>query len=290
MTATLPARAAQPPVAGRRRAAGGAARLGRTAALLAALFAILFPILWIALTALKPASAIYSGALLFRPTLDNFATLFAPPWTIGAKLVNSTVVATGTVAIAVPIATLAAYAFSRFDFVLKRSLFFLLLATQFIPAVVIILPFFIMYRNLGLLDTRWGLVIIDTAFATPFATWMLKGFMDGVPRESEEAALVDGATRLRVIADVVVPMVMPGIVTAAVFCFIVTWNEFIFALILTRNNAVTLTRALLLFRTDHGDAWELMASAGLIVTLPMFVLAILIQKHFERGIMSGAVR
>lgn len=276
--------------ASRRRKRVGVAHLVRAAALSAAIFAILFPILWIALTALKPPDAIYSGALLFRPTFENFVALFAPPWTIGSKLVNSTVVALGTVAIAVPVATLAAYAFSRFDFVLKRSLFFLLLATQFIPAVVIILPFFMMYRDLGLLDTRWGLIIIDVAFATPFATWMLKGFMDGVPRESEEAALVDGATRLRVIVDIVVPMIMPGIVTAAVFCFIVTWNEFIFALILTRNNAVTLTRGLLLFRTDHGDAWELMASAGIIVTLPMFVLALIVQKHFERGIMSGAVR
>ena len=127
-------------------------------------------------------------------------------------------------------------------------------------------------------------------FVLPFTIWTLRGFVANVPKELEEAAMVDGSSRLRAFMTITLPLVAPGLVATGVFAFIQAWNEFIFALILTRNNAVTLTRGLLLFRTDHGDAWELMAAAGIIVTLPMLVLALIVQKHFERGIMSGAVR
>ena len=152
------------------------------------------------------------------------------------------------------------------------------------------LPFYLLFRDLGLLDTHLALVVVNLAIVTPFAVWMLKGFLDAVPTESEEAALVDGATRLRVIIDIVVPMVWPGVLVTAVFCFILTWNEFLFALILTRDDAVTLPVGITRFRTERGDLWELIAAAGILVSIPMFFLASVIQRHFVRGMTGGAVK
>jgi multiple sugar transport system permease protein len=260
------------------------------ALLLGMLFLILFPILWMALTAFKRPVDLFDLTILFTPTLDNFRTIFGHPWNIGRTLWNSTVVAALTVLVSIPASTLAAYSFSRFEMPLKGLLFFTILATQFIPAVVVVLPFYLLFRDLGLLDTHLALIVVNLAIVTPFATWMLKGFLDAVPTESEEAALVDGATRLRVILDVVVPMIWPGVVVTAVFCFILTWNEFLFALILTRDDAVTLPVGITRFRTERGDLWELIAAAGILISIPMFLLASVIQRHFVRGMTGGAVK
>jgi multiple sugar transport system permease protein len=262
----------------------------QSALLLLVLFLILFPIAWMALTAFKRPVDLFGLTFLFTPTVENFRTIFAPPWNIGATLWNSVVVAGLTVVIAIPAATLAAYSFSRFEMPFKGGLFFLILATQFIPAVVVVLPFYLLFRDLGLLDTHLALVIVNLAIVTPFAVWMLKGFLDAVPTESEEAALVDGATRLRVIMDIVVPMIWPGVMVTTVFCFVLTWNEFLFALILTRQDAVTLPVGITRFRTERGDLWELIAAAGILISIPMFLLSSVIQRHFVRGMTGGAVK
>jgi multiple sugar transport system permease protein len=266
------------------------ARAAETAILLLVLFLILFPIVWMALTAFKRPVDLFDLTILFTPTLDNFRAIFAAPWNIGRTLWNSFVVASLTVLISVPFSTLAAYAFSRFDMPFKGALFFTILATQFIPAVVVVLPFYLLFRDLGLLDTHLALVVVNLAIVTPFAVWMLKGFLDAVPTESEEAAMVDGASRMRVILDIVVPMIWPGVLVAAVFCFILTWNEFLFALILTRDDAVTLPVGITRFRTDRGDLWELIAAAGILISIPMFLLASVIQRHFVGGMTGGAVK
>ena len=281
------------PVAARARAARQRRRAcgARQAGILIGTFCvILFPILWMAVTAFKRPADLFQLTLVFTPTLDNFRTIFSHPWNIGQTLLNSTVVALLTVLISVPASTLAAYAFSRFEMRFKGALFFTILATQFIPAVVVVLPFYLLFSDLGLLDTHLALVIVNLAIVTPFATWMLKGFLDAVPTESEEAALVDGATRLRVIWDVVVPIIWPGVAVTAVFCFILTWNEFLFALILTRDDAVTLPVGITRFRTERGDLWELIAAAGILISIPMFLLASVIQRHFVRGMTGGAVK
>lgn len=266
------------------------ARLAAAMALLAILGLVAVPVAWLALTAFKYPRDVYEVTWLFKPTLENFQVIFEPPWNIGRRLANSIVVAIATVAIAIPVAALAAYSFSRFAFALKRGLFFLVLATQFIPAVVIVLPFYLMFRDLGLLDTRTGLVIVNLAIVTPFAVWMLKGFFDAVPVECDEAALIDGASRLAILRLVVVPMALPGVIVAAVFCFILAWNEFIFALILTRDHATTLQVGLASFRTERGDVWELMAAAGILITVPAAIAATVIQKHFVAGLTGGAVK
>ena len=263
---------------------------GERALLVLVSVVVLFPIGWMFLTAFKRPRDAYSLSLRFEPTLQNFATVFADPWNLGGMVMNSVIVATVTVAIAVPCAALAAYSFSRFRMRGRKFLFFLILSTQFIPAVVIVLPFFLMFRSLDLLDTRVALIVVNLAIVTPFVIWMIKGFIDAIPRDSEEAAMIDGASRLRVIGDIVLPMAAPGILTSAIFCFILTWNEFLFALILTRRDAVTLPVGLVSFRTERGDLWELMSAAGVMITVPIFVMALLIQKHFTRGMTAGAVK
>jgi len=274
---------------------GGRARrrlleAGQVVAILAFIAIMLVPILWIALAAFKRHVDVYQLKLVFTPTFENFARVFAEPYDLGTKLFNSTIVATVTVLIAIPIATAAAYAFSRFRLRGQTLLLVVILATQFVPAVVIVLPFFLMFRDLGLLDTLTGLVIVNLAIVMPFAVWMIKGFIDGIPVDTEEAALVDGSSRLQVIRNIVLPMAAPGLVTAGIFCFIIAWNEFLFALILTSREAVTLPIGLALFKAEEGDLWNLMAAAGIIIMVPMFVLALLIRRHFVQGMTMGAVR
>lgn len=258
--------------------------------ILIAIFIMLVPIIWIFLAAFKNHVDVYQLKLLFTPTLKNFGIVFDAPYYLGAKLINSTVVALVTVVIAIPIATMAAYSFSRFRLTGETAMLVMILATQFVPAVVIILPFFVMFRDIGLLDTRSGLILVNLAIVMPFAIWMIKGFIDGIPLDTEEAAMVDGSSRIQVILNIVLPMAAPGLLTAGIFCFIIAWNEFLFALILTNKDAVTLPIGLALFKGEEGDLWNLLSAAGIIIMLPMFVLALIIRKYFVQGMTMGAVR
>ena len=251
---------------------------------------ILVPIYWIVSGAFKQQVDIFQLKLLFTPTLDNFKIIFKSPYNLFDKLVNSTLVALSTVLITIPLATLAAYSFSRFRMKAEKVMFVTILATQFVPAVVIVLPFFILFRDIGILDTRLALVLVNLSLIMPFAIWMIKGFIDGIPLDTEEAALVDGSGRIQVVLNVVIPMALPGVITAGIFCFILAWNEFLFALIITTNKAVTLPVGLSLFHAEEGVLWHLISAAGIMIMLPMFVLATLIQKHFVQGMTMGAVR
>lgn len=258
--------------------------------ILIAIFIMLVPILWIFLAAFKNHIDVFQLKLLFTPTLENFKAVFASPYYLGRKLVNSTIVATITVLIAIPAATAAAYSFSRFRMIGETAMLVTVLATQFLPAVVIILPFFVMFRDLGLLDTRIGLIIVNLAIVMPFAIWMIKGFIDGIPIDTEEAAMVDGSSRIQVIRNIVLPMAAPGLLTAGIFCFIISWNEFLFALILTNKDSVTLPIGLALFKAEEGDLWNLLSAAGIIIMVPMFILALIIRNYFVQGMTMGAVR
>ena len=255
-----------------------------------AILVMLVPIAWIFLAAFKNHIDVFQLKILFTPTLENFRSVFEPPYYLGRKLVNSTIVAFVTVLIAIPAATMAAYSFSRFRMVGETAMLVVVLATQFVPAVVIILPFFVMFRDLGLLDTRLGLIIVNLAIVMPFAIWMIKGFIDGIPLDTEEAAMIDGSSRLQVIRNIVLPMAAPGLLTAGIFCFIISWNEFLFALILTNKDSVTLPIGLALFKAEEGDLWNLLSAAGIIIMVPMFVLALVIRNYFVQGMTMGAVR
>ncbi len=265
-------------------------RIVQTIVILAAAAVMIVPIIWIFLAAFKTHVDVYQLKIFFNPTFKNFLTVFESPYSLGSKLYNSTIVAGATVAIAIPVATCAAYSFSRFRLRGELTMLVLILATQFVPAVVIVLPFFVMFRDIGLLDTRVGLIMVNLAIVMPFAIWMIKGFIDGIPIDTEEAALVDGSTRLQVIRNIVLPLAAPGLITSGIFCFIIAWNEFLFALILTNKDAVTLPVGLALFKAEEGDLWNLLSAAGIIIMLPMFVLALIIRNHFVQGMTMGAVR
>lgn len=252
--------------------------------------AILIPIYWMVSAGFKKNVDVFAAHWLFTPTLENFYTIMKPPYDIHKKFFNSTIVALTTIAIAIPISTMAAYSFSRFQLRGEKTLFMSIIATQFVPSVIIVLPFFILFRDVGLLDTRTGLILVNLSFVAPYAVWMIKGFIDAIPLDTEEAALVDGSTRLQVIKNIVIPMAAPGLITAAIFCFIISWNEFLLALIVTSRDALTLPVGLALFNAEEGDLWHLISATGVLIMLPMFVLGLIIQKHFIQGSTSGAVR
>lgn len=248
------------------------------------------PIIWILATAFKEPRDVYALKFFFEPTLENLRTSFETPFFVGERTWNSIVVTLGTLVLSLPIATTAAYAFSRFRFPGGSAWSLGVLATQFIPPVIVIIPLFVAFRHAGLLDTRIALIIANMSFVVPYAIWMIKGFIDSIPLDMEEAAQIDGASRLRAIWDVVVPMALPGIATAAIFCFVVSWNEFFYALVLSRQDATTLQVGLMSARTERGDAWEIMAAMGLIIILPMLVLSRFVQQYFAKGLISGSVR
>lgn len=250
----------------------------------------LLPVLWISATAFKAPVDVLSLDVWFTPTMDNVMKAFGPNYQLGSRIWNSVVVTVGTLIIAIPTSTAAAYAFSRFRYPGGAAWPLGLLATQFVPAVMVIIPLFITFRSMGLLDTKLALVFINLSIIIPYAIWMIKGFIDALPLDMEEAAMIDGASRLRALVDVVVPVAMPGIMTATIFCFVVTWNEFFFALILTSDDAVTLPVSLMSARTDKGDEWEVMAVIGLTIMVPMMLISRLVQRHFLKGLTAGAVK
>lgn len=251
---------------------------------------ILVPIYWILSNGFKSLVEVFALKWVFTPTLDNFQRIFAAPFSIGGKLLNSLIVSVLAVLIAIPVAVLAAYAFSRFALRGARALILAIVFSQFIPPVVIVLPYFVLFRDLGLYDTRIGLALVELALVTPFAVLMLKSYIDQIPREVEEAAAMDGATQLRIILDIVAPMALPGIITAALLCFILTWNDFLFALILSSKDAVTLPVGLAMFAGEEGVLWHLISAGGTLLMLPMLLLSMRIQKVYLEGSLAGVTK
>ena len=262
----------------------------RGAAMALLFLVIVLPLYWILSAAFKHYVDIYQLRVTFRPTLGNFIEIMREPFRVQDKLINSLIVSCSTVIITLPVATAAAYSFSRFRLFAHKSLMVAVLATQFLPPVVIVLPFFLMFRDLGLYDTRTALIVVQTAMVMPFAIWMIKGFIDQIPIDIEESALIDGATRLQVLYQMIMPIALPGIVTAGIFCFILSWNDFIIAVILTSEDAVTLPVAMGLFNREEGDLWQLLSATGILIMLPMFLFASFMQRYLIRGTTAGAVR
>lgn len=268
-------------------------RLGQGAEILATLaviFFVLFPLLWIALASLKNQVDVYSTRLFFQPTLDNFRIIFSDPILLGSKVWVSALVSFTTVAVTIPLAAAAAYVISRHQFRGRDTLFVAILVTQFVPAVVVAIPFFTLFRNIGLIDTPWALVIVYLSFTLPYAIWMLRGFFDALPVEVEEAAYIDGCNELQILRYVTVPLVMPGILVSAVFAFISAWNEFFFALILTRSNSLTLPVGIMTITGVRGPMWEQLAAGGMIVMIPILVMSLFIRRYFVQGITVGALK
>ncbi|MEM6280856.1 MAG: carbohydrate ABC transporter permease [Chloroflexota bacterium] len=281
-----------------------------TAALLLIIGFIMLPIVWLGITAFKPQEKTYTTDVIFEPTLDNFRIIFSDEnvtinegtdrergevgRNMGPNVFNSVIVSGLTVLIAIPLATMAAYVFSRYEFPGGQFLLVWILTTQFIPAIIVAIPFFTLFQRLEvfgqpLLGTRAGLILVNMSIVLPYAIWMIKGFVDALPEEVEEAAFVDGCTEWQVLWHVALPMVRPGILVAAVFSFIMSWNEFLYALIIGREMR-TMQVALMTTSGARGIMWEQMAAAGLVVMVPIFIMAMFIRKNVVSGLTMGAVK
>lgn len=251
---------------------------------------LFLPIFWIVLTAFKPESEVYTTSIFFQATLDNFRTVFGSTFNLGKYYSNSLIVVAVTLLITIPVSILASYSLSRFQMPFKQIFMFTILATQFIPLIVNVIPFFTMFRDWGMLDTTLALIIVNLGHTIPYAIWLTKGFIDRIPIDMEEAATIDGANRLQVLWHILLPLAKPGIITATVFCFVITWNEFMFSLVITQQEAVTLPIALSYFNGEEGVLWNQMAAAGIIFVLPTVIFMLLVRKQFILGMTSGGIK
>ena len=284
----------------------------------------LIPLIWIIATGFKtPSDAIaYPPKVLFSPSLEGYVNLFtsrtrlAPddlallgepatwydrivrgydmvitgPSRYGERFMNSVVIGFGSTFLSVFLGTIAAYAFSRFRVPLKDDLLFFILSTRMMPPIAVAIPIFLMYRELGLNDTQLGMILLYTAVNLSLSVWLLKGFIDEIPVEYEEAALIDGYTRFQAFYKVVLPQAATGIASTAIFCLIFAWNEYAFAALLTSGDAQTAPPFIPTIIGAGGKDWPAVAAGATLFLVPIMVFTILLRKHLLRGITFGAVR
>jgi len=212
------------------------------------------------------------------------------PSPFSGQILNSIVIAGVSTVFSVTLGLFSAYAFSRFDIPGSGDLLFFILSTRMLPPIVVTIPIFLMYRAIGLHDTHLGLILLYTVFNLSFSVWLLKGFLDEIPREYEEAALVDGYTRMQAFFRIVIPQAITGIAATTVFCLIFAWNEFAFALMLTTNRARTAPPAILGYLGRGIVEWATIASATLLFLIPVVIVTFALRKHLLRGVTFGAIR
>jgi multiple sugar transport system permease protein len=263
---------------------------GRGVVLVLISVAFVFPFVWMLLISLRRRVDILTPGNLLAPlTLDNYRELFASG-AIVPYFTNSVIVAVVNTAISLVVGTFVAYGFARYQWKQRESRAFFILSQRFLPPMAVVIPFFLLATLTGLIDTVWILVICYTLFNIPFTVWMMRGFIEDIPFELEEAAFVDGASRLRAIRTIVFPLIRPGMVATAIFCLINSWNEFVFAMFLTVVKAKTVPTSVMMYLTVSGVKWGEMTATGVLAAVPVLIFAISVQKHMIRGMTFGAVK
>lgn len=284
----------------------------------------IIPLVWIGLTSIKSAtdSISYPPKVLFEPTIEGYCNLFTTRSrqteeyiqsldpandrcesmareknmvVVGAsnyvpRFFNSLIIAVGSTILSVILGVTAAYAFSRFKIPGKDDLLFFILSTRMMPPIAVAIPIYLMYRELGLSDTKLGMILLYSAVNVSLAVWLLKGFIDEIPREYEEAALIDGYTRFQAFRKVVLPQATTGIVATAIFCLIFAWNEYAFAVLLTSGEAQTAPPFIPIIIGEGGQDWPAVAAGTTLFLLPILIFTVLLRKHLLRGITFGAIR
>ena len=251
-----------------------------------------FPIVWSVLNSLKTEQDIlaYPPKLLFAPTMAAYRDVLSGSGSILPNLVSSMIISVGTTVITIVLAVPAAYALARLRYPGKRTSGFYVLATQMLPPVGIIIPYFLILRNIGWIDTYQGIILIYLSFSLPFAIWLLVSYFEEIPYEMEEAAYLDGASRWRTLWRIVVPQVRGGIAVAVVFVFLNAWNEFLFAVVLSGNTVRPVTVAMFNFVSVEQTLWNKLAAVSVLAMLPVVILGVLAQKHIVKGLTVGAVK
>ncbi len=265
----------------------------RALALTGYLVFALFPLYWIVKIALTPNKSLYTEALLPFPTsvtFDNFVNVFANT-PFPTYFLNSVIVSLSTAFFATILASLTAAAFSRYEFRFKTGIAFILLLTQFFPLVIVLVPLFRVLVGVGLVDNLWGLIVVYTAINTPFATFLMKSFFDAIPRELDDAAMIDGCTRFQALLRVILPLTLPGVAATLGFVFTGAWSELLFSLMLINSESQkTFAVGLLSFIQKGAVNWGQMMAASTIALIPVILFFGFIQRYLIRGLTAGAVK
>lgn len=257
------------------------------------LFFSLLPIIWIVLTSIKNEQQIFSipPQIFVKPDFSIYSVFLGMGSNSAIPFIwNSFFIATITTVLTVILASLAAYAFSRYQFKWANKLLILMLASRLLPPVTAVVPLYLMFRYLNLLDTKFVLIIIYTALEIPFATWLMKAFFDGIPKELEEAAALDGCNAIQIIYKITMPLASPGIAATSIFVFILAWNEFMFAFMFTSVNVRTIPVRLAETMGEMQVYWQEMATLATVIMLPALVIGFFMQKYLVRAITAGAVK
>ena len=269
----------------------------------------MFPLLWILTSSFKQRADVISKTPTFvpwvqyEPTLENYKAIFVSPigqdglstaqQNISAfrnRLLNSIIITAVSTLLAVLIGTLTAYAISRYPIIAKDDLMFFILSTRMLPPIVVLIPIFVLFSNLGLKNTYWGLILLYISMNLPFVVWIMKGFFDEIPVEYEEAAMIDGYSRLQAIYKIVIPEALPAMAATAVFSMIISWNEFVFANFLNRDAASTVPPFLNSIIGVGAVEWGRLAAASVIFVLPIAIFTFVVRNNLLRGVTFGAVR
>ncbi|WP_262395060.1 carbohydrate ABC transporter permease [Youxingia wuxianensis] len=265
----------------------------------------LFPLWWIANISFKTSeeALVIPPKLIYEPTLKNYKeVLFGVErednegrWVPSTKgfmkqVGNSLVVSLTATFVAMLAGIPAAYALSKFKFKKKQNISFFVLSTRFVPPIVIVIPLFVAFRKLGLMDTKLGLIILYVFANLSLVIWMMKGFFDEMPNELAESARVDGCGQFGALFKIAVPVTLHGIAASAILVMINCWNEFLFAVLFTAKNAKTVTLAVMGYVTVREVAWSNMAAAGILITIPVLIFTIISQKQLVQGLTAGAVK
>lgn len=266
---------------------------GALLALFVCLAFFLFPLYWIVSVAFKSRPDIFAGPeryFIFEPTLANLEAILFGRRSFVPNLLNSAIVAIASTSASVILGTMAGYALSRWRFRRNSDVAFYILSTRMMPPIAVIIPMYLIFRQLGLVDTYGAIIIAHTIFNLPLVTWLMKSFFDDLPVELEEAAKVDGCTVPQAFARITLPLSLPGLASAAIFAFIFSWNEFLFSLILTGFDTRTLPVAVVGFQASLGVRWGEMAAGATVAIIPVLLFALLVQRYLVRGLTAGAVK
>ncbi len=269
-----------------------ATTVGRYLLLTALAFVFFFPVLWSVLGSLKSAKDIIAipPKFIFEPTLDNYLNLEVSSIPILGAFLNSVIISVTSTAIALALSALAGYSLGRLRPRGRNTITTAILVTRMIPPIVLIIPIFLVYSATGMLDTLIGLIIPYTALNIPLATLLLMSFFEGLPRELDEAAAVDGCGVFRTFWSITLPLTAPGLVAAAIFSFALAWNDFMLALPLTSRRAVPMTIVASMVRTEEGVLWGKLNVIVVIMIIPMAILTLIAQRRLVSGLVAGSVK